>query len=427
MIRASHRIRATGCAFAALIALVACGSSGAGGPGGTGTAGAHQLIGTARHIQGDSAAAQRLAQAEQAFSLALLRQVGDGSKNVSASPASLALALSMLADGASGTTKAQLDKTLQTSGLSPEQVDAGWLAMIDGWKQAKDVTLSSANAVWLQKGFPVKQTFLDTLASYYGAGIWQTDFAGHMTDALAAIDSWTRNNTHGKITKLFDQLDPTTQLVLANAVYFKAAWESPFDPKDTAPGPFTLSSGDHVSAPYLNDEDSSYPAAVHDGYAAVQLPYLGGRFAALAVMPTSGTLTDFTAHLTPQKLAGIVASLHEQPVRLALPKFTTTSTLNLQDALTALGMPIAFTDRADFSRLTDQPVQVGQVVQRVYLSVAEKGTEAAAATGIAILPGAAQQPPALSVSFDHPFLFLIRDTQTGAILFASQIQDPTAS
>jgi serpin B len=332
----------------------------------------------------------------------------------------------MLAEGASGATKAQIDKALQTTGLSRQQVDAGWLAMIDAWKQAKDVALSSANAAWLQKGFPIKPAFLDTLASYYGAGVWQTDFAGHMADALAAINSWTKRNTRGKIDRLFDQLDPTTQLVLANAVYFKAAWESPFDPKDTAPGPFTLGSGDHVSTPYLNDEDSAYPAAVRDGYAVVQLPYVGGRFAALAVMPTSGTLTDFTAHLTTQKLAGIVASLHQQPVHLSLPKFTTRSTLDLHDALAALGMPIAFTDRADFSRLTDQPVQVGQVVQRVYLSVAEKGTEAAAATGIAILPGAAQQPPALSVAFDHPFLFLIRDTQTGAILFASTIDDPTA-
>jgi serpin B len=144
-------------------------------------------------------------------------------------------------------------------------------------------------------------------------------------------------------------------------------------------------------------------------------------------MPTSGTLGDFTEALTADRLAGIVSSLRAQPVDVALPKFTTRSTLNLKDALTALGMPIAFTDAADFTRLTDERVQVGQVVQRVYLSVAEKGTEAAAATGIGVVGTGAMAPPPLSIRFDHPFLFLIRDTQTGAILFASQIQDPTAS
>lgn len=423
-----HRMIAAGCAVVAAVGLTACGSSGSGAHDeGTTGGGTHQLIGTARDIQGDPAAAAKLAHTEEAFSLALLRQVGDGSANVSTSPESLAVALSMLANGASGETKAQLDKALQTTGLSAQQVDAGWLALLDAWKRDGDVTLSSANAAWLQQGFPVKQAFLNTLESYYGAGVWQTDFAGHMAAALAAINSWTSKNTHGKIDKLFDNLDPSTLLVLANAVYFKAAWAAPFDPKDTSPGSFTLRSGHQVTTPFLNDEQGNFPAAVGDGYQAVQLPYAGGRFAALAVMPTSGTLTAFVRTLDTDKLNQIVSSLHAQPVQLALPKFTTTSTLSLHDALAALGMPIAFTDRADFSGLTAKPVQIGQVVQRVYLSVAEKGTEAAAATGVEILPGAAQVPPSLSVRFNHPFLFLIRDTQTGAILFASQIQDPTAS
>jgi serpin B len=428
-----QRLFAAGCAVLAVAGLSACGSSG------SGThdepphrdSNARQLVGDVRAIHRDPAAAAQLAKDEQAFSLALLRQVGSassgGSANVSTSPESLAVALSMLANGASGQTKAQLDQALHTTGLSAQQVDAGWLAMLDAWKQDGHVTLSSANAAWLQKGFAVKQAFLDTIESYYGAGVWQTDFAGHMAAALAAINSWTSGNTHGKITKLFDNLDPSTLLVLANAVYFKAEWESPFDPKDTSPGSFTLASGQQVTTPFLNDEQGDFPAVVGDGYQAVQLPYSGGRFAALAVMPTSGTLADFVRGLDTGKLDQIVTSLHEQPVQLALPKFTTTSTLNLQATLAALGMPIAFTDRADFAGLTAKQVQIGQVVQRVYLSVAEKGTEAAAATGVAIQPGAAQVPPSLHVQFDHPFLFLIRDTQTGAILFASQIQDPTAS
>lgn len=423
----TFRIRLVAGAGAAAFALAACGSSGSpthdagrSGPG------VNHLVGSVRQVHSDPAAADRLARAEQAFSIALLQKLGSSSGNVSASPASLAIALSMLANGASGETKMQLDKALRTSGLSTEQVDAGWRGLLDAWQHAGDVRLSSANAAWLQKGFPVEKAFLDTLASYYGAGVWQADFADHMADALKAINSWTSDNTHGKIDKLFDRLDPSTLLVLANAVYFKAAWEQPFDPHETVPGPFTTDSGS-ASAQFLTAPHGNFPVAVGDGYQAVQLPYRGGEFAALAIMPTSGTLADFTAGLTPQRLVGIVGALKQQSVDLALPKFTTSSTLDLVPALSALGMPIAFTDRADFSALTKQSVEVGQVVQRVYLSVAEKGTEAAAATGIEIMPGAAQVPPPLKIRFDHPFLFLIRDVRTGALLFTSQIADPTAS
>jgi serpin B len=410
------------------VALAGCGSSGAGPrPPSTTGSGARQLVGVARHLTGDPAAAARLARTEKAFALNLLRRIGAGPANVAASPASLALALSMLANGAGGTTKEQLVQTLQTSGLSDQQVDAGWLALVDAWREANDVALSSANAAWLQRGFPVKQPFLDTLATYYGAGVWEADFADHMSDALAAINSWTRHNTHGKIAKLFDQLDPSTVLVLANAVYFKAAWQAPFDPSQTAPGPFTLGPGHRVTTPFLNAEHGAFPAATGDGYQAVQLPYSGGRFAALAIMPTNGTLADFVRTFDVGQLGEITSSLRDQQVQLALPKFTTTSTLSLHEALATLGMPIAFTDDADFSRLTDQPVKIDQVVQRVYLSVAEKGTEAAAATGVGIVAGAAPAPPALRLRFDHPFLFVIRDVQSGAVLFVAKIQNPAAS
>jgi len=175
---------------------------------------------------------------------------------------------------------------------------------------------------------------------------------------------------------------------------------------------------------FMTQDGGTLPWAVGDGYQAVQLPYTGGRFAALAVMPTRADLGRFVAGLTPHRLAGIVAALHTgTAARVALPRFTTTSSINLAGTLGALGMPEAFTSAADFSALSSRPTQIQAVEQRVYLAVGEKGTEAAAVTGIAMQATSAS--PAIPLTFDHPFLFLVRDTLTGAILFASLVQNPS--
>jgi serpin B len=176
----------------------------------------------------------------------------------------------------------------------------------------------------------------------------------------------------------------------------------------------------------MNNPEAFDLAASTPAYTAVQLPYRGERFAALAIMPKGQPLTSYLATLTPSGIAGVAGALKPQAISLSLPKFTTRSTLGLDETLAALGMPSAFNpSAANFAEMTSQHVFVGQVLQRVYLAVAEKGTEAAAATGIGITASAAPAP-GTPVVFDHPFLFLIRDTQTGAILFAAEVNDPTA-
>jgi serpin B len=210
--------------------------------------------------------------------------------------------------------------------------------------------------------------------------------------------------------------------VLANAVYFHADWLQPFDSHETSADAFTTAGGSTVSVPTMHDGQLNAPAAVAPGYEAVQLPYKGGRFAALAIMPKGQSLSDFIAGLTPDTLATIAGSLKAGEVDLSIPKFTTTSTLDLVSALRDLGISDAFGSGADFSPMSPQGVQVGQVVQRDYLSVTEKGTEAAAVTGLGMVATAVMQKQI--VHLDHPFLFLVRDTKTGAILFASAVNDP---
>jgi len=378
----------------------------------------------------DPAAIGPVAGAEQSLSLALLQQLAEhaGSGNVSVSPASVAVALAMLQNGAAGTTLTQIQAALHSSELTTAQQNAGWAALTGAWQQAAadgHITLDSANSLFLQQGFPVEPAFLAALKSAYDAGTWQVDFDQHLSGAVDTINAWTSQQTHGKITKLFDdgQLDQSTVAVLANAVYFHAAWSEPFDPHESNPGVFHGPSGP-THPTFMARAGGSLPWARGDGYQAVQLPYTGGRFAALAVMPTTGSLSNFVAGLTPDRLAGIAAALHTgEAVEVSLPRFTTTSSTDLAGTLAALGMPEAFTDHADFSGLSPQSTKIQAVQQRVFLAVGEKGTEAAAVTGIGMQATSAIGGP--SLRFDHPFLFLVRDTTTGAILFASLVQNPT--
>ncbi|HEV7207038.1 MAG TPA: serpin family protein [Jatrophihabitans sp.] len=391
-------------------------------------AGAVEYRSPGHHATPAARDADLLARSEQEFSLALLRRLTrGGAGNVSVSPASLGLTLAMLQNGAAGTTRAEIVAALRASGLTGDRLDAGWLALNRAWSAAArpgSLTLSSANALWLQRGFPLRKTFLAALSGYFDAGVWQTDFSKGST-AADAMNRWTSEQTHGRITRLFDRLDPSTVLVLADAIYFTAAWATAFDAGRTQAGPFTRADGSTVSARFLTDDQTTRPVAVTPDCSAVQLPYRGGSFAALAVMPTRQSLPAFVDGLTSARLDAIVTALRPTAVDLALPRFTTTSALDLEPVLQSLGMRRAFTDSADLSQLSAQPTRVDQVMQRVYLAVAEKGTEAAAATGISVVPTSVR-PSGPTLRLDHPFLFLIRDTVTGAILFATQVNDPTA-
>ena len=358
----------------------------------------------------------------------LLQQtVGDGG-NTAVSPYSLYAALGMLQNGARGETRAQILTALQSRGMAPAQLDRGLAGLRQALRSAAGhagLTLDSANSLWQQRGLPLHPHFLRALARYYDAGVWQTDFS--TPGATRAINRWTSRATHGKIPKLFDELPANTGLVLANALYLHAAWATPFDPHATESRAFAKPGGATVKAKFMS-RPTGLPTATGGGYQAAQLPYRGGRFAALTVMPTRGSLPDFIAHLTPAELQRIAGAVSDggSDGGVALPRFTTTTDTDLKPVLEQLGMRRPFTDRADFTALSPARMAVDQVRQRVYLGVGEKGTTAAAATGSSMRILARPIAPPNQLVFDHPFLFLVRDTQTGAVLFASAITNPKA-
>jgi len=377
-------------------------------------------------------AEHQVAVGETRFSLTLLRRLSEASPgtNVVASPSSLATALTMLQLGARGSTAGQISRALGTPGLTSAQQAAALRVLTASEKQAArqtGVQLESASGIWTQYGLPLRPVFMSALRTYFGAGVWQADFAHGPHAAAAALNAWAAARTHGRIARLLDPgaIGPGTQAVLANAAFLKASWAQPFDPARSTGGRFHLSAGGTALVPFMHVAGaSSLLARAGPDFAAVQLPYHGQRFAALVMMPTAGSLPGFLRTLTPAGLGRAVGALRETSVDLALPRFQLRDDHELTGTLQSMGIRAAFRN-ANLTGLSPAGgLAVRTVEQRAFLSANEQGTVGAAATGV-VIDGAARVPQ-LTLTIDRPFLFLVRDVVTGAILFGSAVQNPAA-
>lgn len=368
--------------------------------------------------------------AEQGFSLRLLEKTASATPtaDVTTSAFSLADALVMLETGARGETLRQIASTLGTASLTPAEQDLGWSrldAALVAEARRDRVTLDAADGLWLQSGFPVLPSFLSSLRRYFATGTSSVNFAHALAAALGSINAWVRAHTDGKITQLFgpNEISAETRLVLASAVYFHAAWQEPFNPTRTVPGSFILPPGSsRRSVPVKMMTGDVTGAVATPAYDVARLAYLGGHDEADLVMPLQESVPALLRGLGAARLDSMLAAA-SSPALVQLPRFTTTSDLDLGSVLSAMGMPQVFTPDADLSAMSTVPTHVQAVVQRDYLKVTEAGTEAAAATGISTVPTAVA-PSRPAIVFDRPFLFVIRNTTTGALLFAAAIENP---
>jgi serpin B len=288
--------------------------------------------------------------------------------------------------------------------------------------------LNIANGIWGQAGFPFLPAYLDLLAQDYGTGMHQADFVHAADVSRKAINDWVARQTQGKITNLFPQgvLDDTTRLVLANAIYFKAAWENSFDPAGTKNEPFYLLDGNQISVAMMHAKrQASYLYAQGSNYQVVGLPYANSNVMMVVLMPLPGDFTDLEAGLTDIQLEGILDGMTHQSLNLSMPNFKFETVLDLKSALTSLGMPDAFDKNADFSGLDGKKdLYIADILHKAYVNVDENGTEAAAATGVVMGIMAMPAQPAISVSIDHPFIFLLYDSRTKTILFLGRMVNP---
>ena len=354
---------------------------------------------------------------------------GSGATNVVFSPYSIETALSMVSYGAAGSTATEIDHVLHTA--RPAAVAAGLAAL--GTRLTATAAapyaprLDLADGLWVQSGLALEKPFTTSLASLFGAPPQLADFGRAPVAARLAINAWVAARTRRLITNLFPAgaITSQTAAVLVNAIYLAAHWANPFTRPETAPGPFYTGAGPTVQVPFMTQTPVPLAYAHRHGYQAIDLPYLHSTLSMLLVMPQPGTLARFERGLSSNSLARLERALTPTRVDLHIPRFHLTFDTELNSVLSELGMPVAFTDGADFSRITAQTrLKISAVEHAADLRVNEQGTVAAAATGIAIEPTAIAPEPATRLTLDHPFLAFVRDDATGAILFVAQVTNP---
>lgn len=373
------------------------------------------------------------------MSVSLYREVAaeaEAGANLVFSPISVAFALAMATNGAVGPTLEELLGALGFGSVDELNVTLNDLGQAlearsgerqFGPERKAEVTLDLANSLWGQRGLAFEQAFLDALAAFYGAGLQTVDYRVAAEAARVAINAWVAEATNDKITDLLapGTLDETARLVLVNAVYLKAPWLEPFPDDATAPGPFTLASGERVDVELMSLAALQGAYVRGDGWTAVELPYLGGELAMTILVPDAGSWAAFEAGLSAEVLGAVVDGLEQRKFFLKLPRWQTRTRSPLVPMLQRLGVQLAFTDRADFSAMTKQePLLISEVVQEAFIAVDEQGTEAAAATAVVMAATSAEAEPPPTLDVDRPFLYAIRDRQSQAVLFIGRVLDP---
>ncbi len=375
-----------------------------------------------------SASAEDLSTAvagNNAFAIDVYRKLVGTSSNVVFSPYSLTSALAMTYGGAKGTTASAFESTLHV-GQPPERFHRAMntidTALRSRGGSGRAFRLSVENQLFAQKGFGLVESYLDLLATEYGAGVRELDFAAATEASRQAINSWVKSNTEGLIPELLGAGDvhSDTVLTLVNTVYFNAAWMTKFTHQSTSPASFELLDGTKKTVPTMFGKDLAGGAAVVDGTDVLELPYEGDELAMILLVPPSGHLSDLEASLSPQVLDHFVGALERGTIAVQLPKFSFSQRTSLESLLTSLGLGIAFTSEADFSAMSPEPIEVSDIIHEAVIRTDEDGTVAAAATAVTMdrvsLP--------MYRVVNRPFIFFIRDRATGSLVFMGRVVDP---
>ncbi|WP_458209263.1 serpin family protein [Haladaptatus sp. NG-SE-30] len=386
---------------------------------------------------------ETLARGNTGFGLTLLSSLveEEPTKNQFLSPYSISVALAMTYAGARGETRTQMADALQfpledgtLHAAFGETDDRLAASNEDDTGSKKDVPfqLTTANAVWGQQDYPWRDDFLTTLKTYYDAGLYVCDFEGNHEEATRTINEWVADQTEEKITDLLPKgaLSSLTRLVLTNAIYFQATWKEPFEKDQTKQKRFTALDGTTTQVPMMRQHDS-FPYASVDGHQVLELPYVGDEVGMIVVLPEEGRFEEFVESLNADRVVTMLNEMEQQKGTISLPRFSVESTFSLPQTLAELGMPIAFSNAADFGGMADlekagESLRIDDVLHKSYVAVDEEGTEAAAATAVEMVATSAPLDP-FEMTVDRPFYFLIRHRPTDTVLFLGRVVDADAA
>jgi serine protease inhibitor len=348
----------------------------------------------------------------------------ENDKNVFVSPVSISTALTMTFNGAGGDTRKAMSEALGLGKLNHEQVNSAYSNLRTVLTSLDDkVQLQIANALFAREGVPFNGNFLKRNEDYFGAHTSTLDFS--KPEAKNTINDWVRESTGGKIKEIVSDIPQDAVLYLMNAVYFKGLWSTPFKKEDTKDENFTLADGKAVKAPMMT-RSGKFAHYKGDGVEMVSLPYGSGRIDMVVVLPDKG-VAPLLKNLNGKNWSKWTSALSGMDAgSVTLPRFKSEFEAGLKDDLSKLGMSVAFQPgKADFSGMRDQKdLFIQEVKHKTFIEVNEEGTEAAAATGVQV--GATSVPAApFKFRADRPFVYAIRDTQTGVILFMGVLRNPS--
>ena len=387
--------------------------------------------GAARQVNAaGEVASAAVAVAGNDFGLRLLRTLNAKgvAVNVIVSPLSVSQALMMTYNGARGSTAAAMARTLGIVAIDVSQLNASNRQLLEALHKADSSTrLEIANALWLREGLEINPEFVALNKDYYGADVRSLDFAGDPQHAAVIINAWVSRNTQGKIPSIVDRLGYDTALVLTDAVYFKGRWSHVFDPHKSKPRAFFGADGKPATTPMM-EQQGVYSYLETKDFQGICLPYGNRQFAMYVFLPRAKDgLKKLLKSFDQPHWTEWMEKFASRSGTIVLPKFELRYGGTLNAALEAMGMGVAFNEKADFSGIVpSRSIRISDVEHKTYVKVDEQGTEAAAATAVIMIPESAFG--VLGASFnmivDHPFVFAIAERGTGAILFIGTVVDP---
>ena len=362
------------------------------------------------------------------FGLELFAEVmqeAETGENVMISPLSVALALGMTCNGSAGTTREAMEATLKLEGFTEAEINDGYKSIIDQLLDLDPkVIMEIANSIWYREGFEVEQDFITTNKDHFYAEMRELDF--NRPDAVDIINQWVSDNTHELIDEIIKEISPETVMYLINAIYFKGTWTYEFDPEETQLLPFYPEQASELEVDAMRQETAlNYYS--DENMQLVELPYGDEKYSMLVFLPAGNhTCADLLARMNENNLDSWTGLFSETNVLVQIPKFRFETFKKLKDPLSEMGMEVAFTEAADFTRINPAGnLFISEVLHKTFIDVNEEGTEAAAVTAVVIeLTSTEPGPQLVQFIADKPFLFMIREKTSGSILFIGKLSQP---